>query len=294
MQGDKVETIKSCDTVSLLEEGVAELARSESDTPELDAQLLLSHALGMERSFMLVDPPKQVKNSAKTAYRQFLARRAAGEPVAYITGVREFYKSSFMVNGGVLIPRPETELLVEEILQRFDAKTKIGLLDIGTGCGCIALSLSLERPNWKITATDCSENALTVAKQNRESLGVKNVEFLQSDLFGNVNGKYDVICSNPPYVDEALKEELQVELREYEPAQALFTAAGGLAVIKKLVRQVGDYLKPGGLFICEIGYDQQREVEKLFDTKTWSEPAFHRDLQGHMRVVSAVYETELK
>ena len=290
-----MEQINSCDTLSLLEEGVAELARSESDTPELDAQVLLSHALGMERVFMLVDPPQQVQNSTKAEYRRFLARRAAGEPVAYITGVREFYKSSFMVNSAVLIPRPETELLVEELLKRFDSKTKIRLLDIGTGCGCIALSLSMERPLWEITATDCSENALTVAKQNAEILGVKKaLRFIQSDLFSDINAKYDVICSNPPYVDEAIKENLQVELREYEPATALFTADGGLAVIKELVRQAGGYLQLGGLFICEIGYDQAGAVEKLFDTKTWSEINFHRDLQGHMRVVSAVYKSERK
>ena len=289
-----MEQINNCDTLSLLEEGVAELARSESDTPELDAQVLLSHTLGMERVFMLVDPPQQVQNSTKAEYRRFLARRAAGEPVAYITGVREFYKSSFMVNSAVLIPRPETELLVEVILEGFDAKTKIRLLDIGTGCGCIALSLSMERPDWKITATDCSENALTVANKNSEKFGVENVEFIQSDLFSSINGKYDVICSNPPYVDEAIKENLQLELREYEPATALFTTANGLAIIKELVRKVGDHLKPGGLFICEIGYDQQRAVEKLFDTPAWSQINFHRDLQGHMRVVSAVYKSERK
>ena len=294
MPGEKVEQINSCGTLALLEEGVAELARSESDTPELDAQLLLSRALGMERMFMLADPPQHVQNSTKAAYRRFLARRAAGEPVAYITGVREFYKSSFMVNGAVLIPRPETELLVEEILRRFDTKTKIGLLDIGTGCGCIALSLSMERPNWEITATDLSPEALTVAKQNAKSFGVENIRFIQSDLFSAINGRYDVICSNPPYIDGAIRENLQVELREYEPATALFTTDSGLTVIKELVRKVGDYLEPGGLFICEIGYDQANAVEKLFDTPAWSQINFHRDLQGHMRVASAVYKAKLE
>ncbi len=279
---------------ALLEEAAAELSRTGTDTPELDAQLLLSHALGVDRVNMLANPHLDIGPSAENAFRRFLARRAAGEPVAYITGLKEFYKHAFAVNRSVLIPRPETEVLVEETLRKFGGDPRLSLLDVGAGCGCIALSLAAERPGWDITATDISQEALSMARHNGKRLGVENVKFILSDLFSAVDEKFDVIVSNPPYVDEAVRQNLQVELREYEPATALFTTEGGLKVIRELVRKAPGYLKPGGFFICEIGYDQRQEVEKLFDAAVWSGISFHHDLHGHMRVVSAVYKMELQ
>jgi len=183
---------------------------------------------------------------------------------------------------------------VEETLRRFTAEQTVRLLDIGTGCGCIALSLAAERPDWKITATDISREALVLAKENAIRLDIKNVDFLRSNLFDNMDGKFDVIVSNPPYVDINIKESLQIELRDYEPQSALFTTGGGLKVIGELVRNAPAYLNSGGVLLCEIGFDQRESVEALFDKNIWAETSFHRDLAGHMRVVSAVYKGLMK
>ena len=276
--------------LNLLEEGKAALSGGETDTPELDAQILMSHALGITRMSLLLNPPSRITSADETVFRDLLSRRAAGEPVAYLTGHKDFYRHTFSVNRSTLIPRPETEILVEETLRRFAASRAVRLLDIGTGCGCIALSLAAERPDWKITATDISGDALALAIENGKRLGIKNVEFLRSNLFDNVDGKFDAIVSNPPYVDINEKQNLQIELRDYEPQGALFTTDGGLTVIGELVRKAPAYLKSGGTFICEIGYDQRDRVEALFDKNIWTETDFHRDLAGHMRVVSAVYK----
>ena len=278
----------------LLKQGKAALSGGAADTPELDAQILLSHALGITRMTLLADPPSLITSADEKNYRDLISRRAAGEPVAYIIGDKDFYKHNFLVNRSTLIPRPETELLVEETLRRFAASSTIRLLDVGSGCGCIALSLAAERPGWAITATDISSDALSLAKENGKRLGIKNVEFSESDLFENVKGKFDAIVSNPPYVDINEKQNLQIELREYEPETALFTADGGMKVIAQLVREAPDYLKSGGVFFCEIGFDQAERVESLFDKNIWTKISFHRDLAGHMRAVSALFKGFVK
>ncbi|MFQ5431937.1 MAG: peptide chain release factor N(5)-glutamine methyltransferase [Nitrospinota bacterium] len=277
--------------LNLLEDGIVALSGTTTDTPELDAQILMSHALGITRISLLANPPEKLTSTDEKLFWELITRRAAGEPVAYLTGHKDFYKHAFLVNRSTLIPRPETEILVEETLRRFTAAKAIRLLDIGTGCGCIALSLAAERPDWEITATDISGNALAVAKENGKELGIKNVEFSHSNLFDNVQGKFDAIVSNPPYVDIKEKQNLQIELRDYEPESALFTTDGGLKVIGKLIRETPAFLNGGGTFFCEIGYGQRDLVEALFDKNIWTQIVFHRDLAGHMRVVSAVFKS---
>ena len=285
---------------TLLEKGKTLLFNSESDTPELDAQILLSHTLGVTRMSLLADPPEAITSSDEKTFLGLLKRRAAGEPVAYLTGYKEFYKHNFLVNRSTLIPRPETEIMVEELLQRFAASRTLRLLDIGTGCGCIALSLGGERPDWDITATDISQEAIAVAIENSKKTGVDNVDFLRSDLFEHVKGKFDVIVSNPPYVDINQKQNLQIELREYEPETALFATDSGLKVIKELVNKAPDYLNSGGVLFCEIGSDQRDSVEALFEknisqgSHPWSQIDFYRDLAGHNRVVSALFKGLVK
>jgi release factor glutamine methyltransferase len=279
-----------------LEKGKVFLSSSATDTPELDAQILLSHTLGISHMTLLADPPDTITSSDEKTFLGLLNRRAAGEPVAYLTGYKDFYKHSFLVDRSTLIPRPETEILVEEILRRFTGTQTVRLLDIGTGCGCIALSLAAERPGWDITATDISQEALALAIENGKRLSLNNVEFLHSNLFENVKGKFDAIVSNPPYVDINEKQNLQIELREYEPETALFTTGSGLKVIEELVCKAPPYLNSGGVLLCEIGYDQRDRVESLFDknisqgSHPWSQISFHPDLAGHMRVVSAEFK----
>ena len=272
---------------ALMAEGEEALSKSGSSTPELDSQLLLAHVLGMERARMLVDPPEEIPLAARELFRRMLSRRAAGEPLFYITGSKGFHNYVFGVSPSVLIPRPETEELVEAVLSRFSNEPPMSAADVGTGSGCIAVTLGLERPSWRVTALDVSENALDVARENARRLGATNVEFARSDLLSGVKGNFDLVVSNPPYVDFAQSESLQVEIREHEPPVALYADEGGLKVIRDLVAQSADRLKPGGAFFCEMGFDQKTAVEKLFDPAVWGGLEFLKDLSGHCRVATA-------
>jgi release factor glutamine methyltransferase len=272
---------------ALLAEGEQMLLSSGSPTPELDAQLLLAHVLGMDRMKMLVDPPDSLPVFASDAYRRILARRHAGEPVFYITGSKEFHNYVFNVNPAVLIPRPETEELVEAVLKRFPNE-QLAVADVGTGSGCIAITLGLERPAWRVCALDVSEKALETARENAEILNAANVEFFHSDLLAGVEGLFDVIVSNPPYIDFAKSGSLQVEIRKYEPALALYAEEKGMKIIKELAAQSATRLKPGGAFFCEIGYDQKNAVERIFDENIWESVSFIKDISGHHRIAAAV------
>jgi release factor glutamine methyltransferase len=272
---------------ALIAEGGWLLKKSGSPTPELESQLLLAHVLGTERSKMLVDPPEEIPAEAPDSFRGLLKRRAAGEPLFYITGSKGFHNYVFDVDASVLIPRPETEEMVEAVLDRFSNERPLAVADVGTGSGCIAVTLGLERPSWRITALDVSEDALNVARGNARRLGAANVSFARSDLFSGVGGLFDVVVSNPPYVDFALSGALQVEIRKYEPRVALYAEENGLGVIRELVAQSARRLATGGTFFCEIGFDQKDAVSKFFDPAVWSDVGFIRDVAGHDRVATA-------
>ncbi len=271
----------------LLAEGTKALTATRCPTPGLDAGFLLADLLGVERAAMLLDPPAALPAGAADAYRRRIARRVAGEPVQYITGKKEFYNHTFEVGPAVLIPRPETEELVEAVLKQVPPGAALSVADVGTGSGCIAISLGLERPEWRVTAIDLSPAALDIARRNAARLGAANISFAQSDLFAAVPGPFDMIVSNPPYIDFGVKETLQVEVRKFEPPLALFAAERGLAVIRELVAQSAGHLKPGGSLFCEIGYDQKGAVEKFFDGGAWNDVTFLKDISGHDRIVRA-------
>ncbi len=273
---------------ALLAEGKKVLTAARSATPELDAGFLLADLLGIERAKMLLDPPADIPVGTAELFRRRIARRATGEPVQYITGKKEFYDHTFKVDPAVLIPRPETEELVEAVLKRFPRGAALTAADAGTGSGCIAISLGLERPEWRVTAIDVSAAALEIARENAARLGAANITFVQSDLFAAVPGPFDIIVSNPPYIDHGVKDTLQVEVRKFEPPLALFAAERGLAVIRELAAQSAERLKPSGIIFCEIGYDQKEAVEKFFEDGLWADVTFLKDISGHDRIVRAV------
>ncbi|MBI5638435.1 MAG: peptide chain release factor N(5)-glutamine methyltransferase [Nitrospinae bacterium] len=272
---------------TLLTEGKRALTAARCRTPELDAGLLLADLLGIERARMLLDPPATLPTGTADIFRRRIARRAAGEPVHYITGKKEFYNHTFRVGPAVLIPRPETEEMVEAVLRLFPRGAALAVADVGAGSGCIAISLGLERPEWRVTAIDLSADALDIARENAARLEAANISFVQSDIFTAVPGPFDIIVSNPPYIDYGVKETLQVEVRKFEPPLALFAAERGLAVIRELVAQSAGHLKPGGSFFCEIGYDQKAAVEKFFEDGPWTDVVFIKDISGHDRIVRA-------
>ena len=221
------------------------------------------------------------------------ALRAAGEPFQYIAGRQEFYRLEFEVNGDVLIPRPETELLVGEALELLKGTDAPLLCDVGTGSGCIAVTLLHERKDAGAVALDVSSAALAVAARNAARHGVdERLRLLVSDCFDALRSdeheglRFDLVASNPPYVAESDLEGLQKEVRDHEPRVALTPGGDGLSVIRRLVAEAQQFLKPGGHLLMEIGFDQHEQVAALIDPAVWTLLDIHRDLQGIPRTVA--------
>jgi release factor glutamine methyltransferase len=252
-----------------------------------DAQFLLLHTLGLARTVLFTEPDRRLSAAEQSAYEAAIARRAAGEPVQYITGQQEFFGLAMKVSPAVLIPRPETELLVEAVLARVPADRDVKIVDVGTGSGAIAIALAHKLPMASVTAVDLSQAVLAVARENAAAHRVmERVRLVASDLLEAVAGEeFDVVVSNPPYVPEADRESLDRQVREFEPAMALFAGADGLDVYKRLVPQARAALRAGGLLAMEIGYGQRDAIAALLDG--WEQVEFMNDLQVIPRVVLA-------
>ena len=218
--------------------------------------------LGWDRATWVIRADEDAPASFVDAYAPLIARRSRREPVAYILGRREFYGRDFEVTPDVLIPRPETELLVDAVLARVPAETFARVVDVGTGSGAIAVTLAAERPGWHVEAVDLSGAALRVAQRNAAAHGVKTrLTFLEGDLLAPTMGRFDVIAANPPYVAERDKPGLVPDVGQYEPAVALFGGPDGLALPHRLIAQAADRLVPGGWLVMEFGYGQQDDME---------------------------------
>jgi release factor glutamine methyltransferase len=268
---------------------------TDADDARRDAGVLVRHLLGWDMAAWLTHQRDPFPDSLGDALAHLVARRRAGEPVAYITGEKEFYGRPFIVSPDVLIPRPETELLVEHALAAVDdAMAGIGrrstpavVLDVGTGSGCIAVTLAVERPGAQITATDISEAALGVARANAARHGVdQRVTFRHGSLTGGATD-VDVVVSNPPYVSLVDRANLMRDVRDFEPAAALFGGHDGLAIIAALVPDAFRALEPGGTLLMEIGAVQAASVHRLCEHAGFVAVRFHRDLAGIERVVEA-------
>lgn len=251
----------------------------------LDAQLLLAHTLGIERWRLAAHPDSPVDASAADRYRQLLRRRGAGEPLAYLTGRREFWSLDLAVTPDVLIPRPETELLIERALALWTASAG-RVADLGTGCGAIAIALARERPRWQIVATDVSAAALAVAQRNAATFGA-GIDFRQGDWYAPLAGeRFDLLLSNPPYV--AADDPAMHELR-YEPRTALTPGSDALQCLRTLVRGAARHLAPGGWLLLEHGADQGADVRQELVAAGFRYVRSHCDLAGHERMTDAQY-----
>ena len=260
--------------VDLLHAGVL------SGMAPIDVRVLLRATLGVNDAYLIAHAGDEVSAQHAAQFRVLAARRAAGEPVAYIVGEREFYAHVFKVTPAVLIPRPETELLVELALSR----NPKNILDLGTGSGCIAISIALSQPSARVTALDRSDAALAVARQNAALLKACNVTFLSSDWFDAVRGQcFDIIVSNPPYVAADDAHLMQGDLR-FEPACALAAGVDGLADIRRIVAGARAYLARGGWLLFEHGHEQAPQCRKLLLHAGFSEVQSWRDLAGIERV----------
>src|SRR5215470_10648435 len=258
----------------------------------LNAELLLMFVLGRERAFLYAHPERELTADEQTSYDDVIRERARGCPTQYITGHQEFWGLDLLVSPAVLIPRPETEHVVETVLElvrdyRADGPARLRLLDVGTGSGCIALAVASELPHTELHACDISEEALEIARINaaRLALGGK-VLFRKSDLLSVYSGEhFDFVISNPPYVGECDADKVQKQVREFEPRIAVFSGQEGLDIYRKLVPQAHEHLRPGGWFVAEIGFSEEARVRELL--AGWEDIQVTADLQGIPRVVAA-------
>jgi len=264
---------------------IAQILALPDAEARIEAQALLRHALGdVSRAWLITHEQDVLQPTQIEQFQVFLARRLAGEPVAYILGMREFYGLEFKVSPDVLIPRPDTELLVELALERIPQPLPCRVLDLGTGSGAIAISIASQRPQVEVTAVDSSQAALAVARANAEKLQISNVHLLQSDWFAALGAEsFDVIVSNPPYIAAGDVHLSQGDLR-FEPASALASGADGLDSIRHIVSEVQRYLTLGGWLLLEHGYDQAQGVAGLLRDAGFNEVESRPDLAGVLRV----------
>jgi release factor glutamine methyltransferase len=268
----------------LLERGRERLGGGPGGLRGLDAELLLAHVLRRPRSHLLAHAEDPAPSGCCAAYEALLARAAAGEPLAYLTGQREFWSLPLQVCPAVLIPRPETELAVERCLALLPERPcHVG--DLGTGSGAIACALASERPAWHITATDCSSTALHVARGNAARLGLDRIEFAEGDWFEPLGGRrFDLLVSNPPYVGAA---DPALAALAHEPRLALSPGPDALATLRQIIALSPTHLLPGGYLVLEHGADQGRSVERALVAAGYAHVRCHRDLAGHERVTEA-------
>lgn len=272
------------------------LKRHGSETPRLDTEILLAHARGCRRIDLYTRYDEVPSEAERGLMRDLVKRRAAHEPVAYLVGHREFYSLDFRVTPDVLIPRPETETLVMELLEAAKKLPKPRILDVGTGSGCIAVAVAANHPGAEVTATDVSEAALAVARGNAGQHNVADrIRFLQGDLFEPLEAgeTFDFIVSNPPYVAEAEFDTLQDDVRLHEPRSALAAGADGLDVIRRLIAEAPAYLAEQGALMIELSPEQAEVVRGLLASQSdLQEPEVIADLAGRPRVARATKRGE--
>jgi release factor glutamine methyltransferase len=261
------------------------------ESPRLDAELLVAHALQIDRVRVILDAQRPLEGAELATLRDLVKRRRSFEPIAYLRGEREFYGLKFRVDKRVLVPRPDTETLVDAALVR-SAHVSMSMrqLDLCTGSGCVAIAMARQRPTAKVHASDLSNDALTVARDNALRLGAYNVAFAESDLFAAFAGRrFDVITANPPYVATAEIATLMPDVRDHEPRLALDGGDDGLDLVRRIVAAAPDHLVAGGLIALEIGAGEAPATAALLESRGFRDVRIHRDITRIERVVSAVF-----
>ncbi len=263
-----------------------ETFKKVSDTAHIDAECLVMHCMGLTRAALFTYPEKMLTEKQEKDLEQFIKRRLQSEPIAYITGHKEFWDLDLKVTPDVLIPRPETECLIEWILNNYPEDPSQKVADLGVGSGAIALALAHERASWQIDATDISENILHIARDNAKKHNLKNVRFFQGEWFDALSHKnYDTIVSNPPYI---ASNDPHLKNLKFEPIQALSGGKDGLEAIRIIIQHAKDYLKKEGLLIFEHGYDQRDAVLTLLSKNGYDHEQNHHDLSGQPRFCTAL------
>lgn len=274
----------TADVQSLLREAFDALKEAGAAEPAAEAALLLTHVLERPRSWLYAWPESQVDDAARGRFQTLVKRRRTGEPVAYLTGHREFWSLDLKVTPATLIPRPETELVVERALALIPAGRNARIVDLGTGSGAIAAALASERPQWQILATDAAADTLAIAQENFTRLGLSRIDSRLGDWLTPLAGQsFDLILSNPPYVPEQDPHLSRGDLR-YEPRTALAAGSDGLADLRRICGEAPQYLAAEGWLVVEHGFDQGPAVRALMAMAELEDIATHRDLGGQERV----------
>ena len=261
------------------------------ENPRLDAELIVAHALGIDRMRVILDAGRPLEGVELAKLRELVKRRRSHEPMAYLLGAREFYGLRFRVDGRVLVPRPDTETLVDVALARTRERSmSMRLLDLCTGSGCVAIAIARQRPTAQVFATDLSADAIAVARDNAHRLGAHRIAFLHGDLFAPVVGlhPFDIVTANPPYIASAEIPTLQPDIREFEPKLALDGGADGLDIVRRIVREAPERLARGGVLAMEIGAGQAPATAELMTAAGFADVRADRDLGRIERVVSGV------
>lgn len=260
-----------------------------SPSATVDAQVLLSHVLQCNSAHLLAWPEKELTDVQKETYEQLIQQRQQGIPVAHLTGKREFWSLDFSVNNSTLIPRPETETLVEFILTNFADREHLKLLDMGTGTGAIAIAVASEKPGWQIVASDVSDAALELARKNAHNHQCHNISFVKSDWFNNIPfHDFDIIVSNPPYIAADDPHLSQGDVR-FEPKTALTSGSTGMDDIEQICLHAKDHLTKNGWLIVEHGYNQEQLLARCFTKNGFTQVTQQQDLSGHTRMSAGKY-----
>ena len=248
---------------NILNEGINILQKNKIANPQLDSEILLSNSIKRDKKHIILNP-KEILNSEQLGkFKSLIERRKKGEPIAYLINKKEFWKDEFFVNKDVLIPRPDSELIIEQVLKIYSKDVQLQILDIGTGSGCILLSILKERSNFYGTGIDISKKSINVSKFNAKQLNLTNrVKFFHSSVDNFNNGKYDIIVSNPPYIEQLSLKYLEKDVVNFEPKLALSGGFDGFSKIRKVINKASILIKKNGKFILEIGFNQKNKVIK--------------------------------
>jgi release factor glutamine methyltransferase len=249
---------------NILNEGIRTLKQSKIPNPQLDSEILLSNSIKRDKKYIILNPKELLNLEQVETFKNLIERRRRKEPVAYLINKKEFWKDEFFVNKDVLIPRPDTELIIEQVLKIYSKDSQLQVLDIGTGSGCILLSILKERPNFYGTGIDISKKSINVSKLNAKQLNLTSrVKFFHSSVDNFKIGKYDLIVSNPPYIELFNLKYLEKDVISFEPKLALSGGFDGFSKIRKVINKAKNLIKKNGKFILEIGYNQKNKVKKI-------------------------------
>ena len=249
---------------NILNEGINILKKKKISNPQLDSEILLSNTIKRDKKHIILNPKEFLNSEQLGKFKSLIERRKEGEPIAYLINKKEFWKDEFFVNKDVLIPRPDTELIIDQVLKIYSKEVQLQVLDIGTGSGCILLSILKERPNFYGTGIDISKKSINVSKINTKQLNLMNrVKFFHSSVDNFKIGKYDLIVSNPPYIESLNLKYLEKDIVNFEPKLALSGGFDGFSKIRKVISKAKTLIKKNGKFILEIGFNQKNKVIKI-------------------------------